>query len=72
MLLAERVPLSPQLLRRVLEECEDWPYLRSLGRLTRAHLAEQPADVQWEEFVVDHPAFEGRRQEYTDRLLDAG
>ncbi|MER5478182.1 nucleotidyl transferase AbiEii/AbiGii toxin family protein [Streptomyces sp. NPDC002734] len=70
-LLAERVPLAQELLRPVLEDCEDWPYLRSLGLLTRAHLAEQLADVQWEEFVVDHPEFEGRRQEYTGRLLDA-
>ncbi|MET8575086.1 nucleotidyl transferase AbiEii/AbiGii toxin family protein [Streptomyces sp. NPDC005012] len=70
-LLAERHTLTRELLAAALRQSEEWPHFTASGRLAREDLAALLGHVLWDDFTTDHPELAGRREEFTERLLDA-
>ncbi|MEV6052017.1 nucleotidyl transferase AbiEii/AbiGii toxin family protein [Streptomyces sp. NPDC052107] len=70
-LLAERHPLSHELLQQVLRESGEWPNPAMEKPVPLADLAEAAHHVEWHHFVTEYPQFADREGEFVDRLVRA-
>ncbi|MFB7651445.1 MULTISPECIES: nucleotidyl transferase AbiEii/AbiGii toxin family protein [unclassified Streptomyces] len=68
-LLAERHPLSRDLLHEVFRLSGEWPYPRE--RILLEDVVEAAGYVEWNHFVAEYPRFTGREDEFAERLVRA-
>ncbi|MFJ3039591.1 nucleotidyl transferase AbiEii/AbiGii toxin family protein [Streptomyces tendae] len=68
-LLAERHPLSRDLLHEVFRLSGEWPYPRE--HILLEDVAEAAGYVEWNHFVTEYPRFRERGDEFAERLVRA-
>ncbi|MFE5599619.1 nucleotidyl transferase AbiEii/AbiGii toxin family protein [Streptomyces coelicoflavus] len=68
-LLAERHPLSRELLHEVFRLSGEWPYSRE--RILLEDVVEAAGYVEWNHFVTEYPRFRDRGDEFAERLVRA-
>ncbi|MEU9477794.1 nucleotidyl transferase AbiEii/AbiGii toxin family protein [Streptomyces sp. NPDC048191] len=70
-LLAERHPLSHELLQQVVRESGEWPNPALEQPIPLADVATAARHVEWEHFVTEYPRFADRAPEFAERLVRA-
>ncbi|MEU6282119.1 nucleotidyl transferase AbiEii/AbiGii toxin family protein [Streptomyces sp. NPDC047028] len=70
-LLAERHPVSHDLLQQVLRDSGEWPVSSLEKPVSLADVAAAARHVEWEHFVTEYPLFAEREREFADRLVRA-
>ncbi|MFG2315464.1 MULTISPECIES: nucleotidyl transferase AbiEii/AbiGii toxin family protein [Streptomyces] len=68
-LLAERHPLSRDLLHEVFRLSGEWPYHRE--HILLEDVVEAAGYVEWNHFVTEYPRFRDREDEFAERLVRA-
>ncbi|CAL9588201.1 nucleotidyl transferase AbiEii/AbiGii toxin family protein [Streptomyces sp. enrichment culture] len=68
-LLAERHPLSRDLLHEVFRLSGEWPYPRE--HILLEDVVEAAGYVEWNHFVTEYPRFRDREDEFAERLVRA-
>lgn len=68
-LLAERHPLSRDLLHAVFRLSGEWPYHRE--HILLEDVVEAAGCVEWNHFVTEYPRFRDRGDEFAERLVRA-
>ncbi|MFJ4332634.1 MULTISPECIES: nucleotidyl transferase AbiEii/AbiGii toxin family protein [unclassified Streptomyces] len=68
-LLAERHPLSRDLLHEVFRLSGEWPYPRE--HILLEDVVEAAGYVEWNHFVTEYPQFRDREDEFAERLVRA-
>ncbi|KOV67905.1 nucleotidyl transferase AbiEii/AbiGii toxin family protein [Streptomyces sp. MMG1121] len=69
-LLAERHPLSHELLHEVFRLSGEWPYPYQ-GSVLLEDVVEAVGNVEWHHFVTEYPQFTDREREFAQRLVRA-
>ncbi|MFF7126324.1 nucleotidyl transferase AbiEii/AbiGii toxin family protein [Streptomyces sp. NPDC016566] len=70
-LLAERHPLSHELLQEVVRESGEWPNPSLERPIPLAEVVQAAGHAEWQHFVTEYPQFAERGQEFAERLVRA-